>query len=74
MVPYYNSSICYCHHFEHLYLLNQINFNIYILMLCLLVVNLTFKHFIFIHCPASFTLTWVPKGLGATYAADRVRM
>ena len=38
MVPYYNSSICYCHHFEHLFLLDQINFNVYILML---VVNLT---------------------------------
>ena len=41
MVPYYNSSICYCHHLEHLFLLDQINFNVYILMLCLLVVNLT---------------------------------
>ena len=41
MVPYYNSSICYCHHFEHLFLLDQINFNVYILMLCLLVVDLT---------------------------------
>ena len=41
MVPYYNSSICYCHHFEHLFLLDQINFNVDILMLCLLVVNLT---------------------------------
>ena len=28
------------------------------------------KHFIFIHCSASFT--WVPKGLGVAYAAHRV--
>ena len=62
MVPYYNSSSCYCHLFEHLFLLDQINFNVYILMLCLLLDNL--KHFIFIHCSASLTLTWVPKGLG----------
>ena len=41
VVPCYNSSICYCHHFEHVFLLDQINFNVYILMLCLLVVNLT---------------------------------
>ena len=46
------------------------DFNVSILMLCMLVVKLTFKHFIFIHCSASFT--WVPKGLGAAYAADRV--
>ena len=59
----------YCHHFEHLFLLDQINFNIYILMLCLLVLQ---KHFIFIHCAASFTLMWVQKGLGAAYAADCV--
>ena len=73
MVPYYNSSICYCHHFEHLFLLDQINFNVYILiMLCLLVLLILHKHFIFIHCSASFTFTWVPKGLGAAYAADRV--
>ena len=37
----YNSSISYCQHFEQLFLLDQINFNVYILMLCLLVVNLT---------------------------------
>ena len=30
------------------------------------------KHFIFIHCSASFILTWVPNGLGTAYAADRV--
>ena len=48
------------------------NFNVSILMLCMLVFKLTFKHFIFIHCSASFTFTWVPKGLGAAYAADRV--
>ena len=47
MVPYYNSSICYCHHFEHLFLLDQINFNVYILMLCLLVVNLTYTFYIY---------------------------
>ena len=41
MVPYYNSYICYCHHFEHVFLMDQINFNVYILMLCLLVVHLT---------------------------------
>ena len=41
MVPYYNSSICYYQHFENLFLLDQINFNVYILMLCLLVVNRT---------------------------------
>ena len=35
MVPYYKSSICHCHHFEHLFLLDQINFNVYILMLTL---------------------------------------
>ena len=59
---------CYCHHFEHLFLLDQIKFNVDIMMLCLLVVNLTCKHFIFIHCSATFTLTWVRKGLGAAYA------
>ena len=47
MVPYYNSSICYCHYFEHLFLLDQINFNVYILMLCLLVVNLTQTFYIY---------------------------
>ena len=36
MVPYYNSFICYCHHFEHLFLPDQINFNVCILILCLL--------------------------------------
>ena len=36
---------------------------------CLLILH---KHFIFIHCSASFTLTWVPKGMGAAYTADRV--
>ena len=41
MVPDYNLSICYCHHFEHLFLQDQINFNVYILILCLPVVNLT---------------------------------
>ena len=41
IVPCYNSSICYCHHFEHLFLMDQLNFNVYILMLYLLVVNLT---------------------------------
>ena len=30
-IPYYNSSICYRHHFEYLFLLDQINFNVYIL-------------------------------------------
>ena len=69
MVPY--SSVCYCHHFEHLFLLDQINFNVCVLMLFLLLLILH-KHFIFIHCLASFTFTWVPKGLGAAYAADRV--
>ena len=68
MVPYHNSSICYCHHFEHLFLLGQINFNVYILIFCLLL----HKRFIFIHCLASFTLMWVRKCLGAAYAADRV--
>jgi len=74
IVPYYNSSLCYCHHFEHLLLLNQINFSVYILMLCLLVTALLIlhKHFTFIHCSASFTYIWAPKGLGAAYAADRV--
>ena len=47
MVPYYNSSICYCHHFEHLFLLDQINFNVYILMFCLLLVNLTKTFYIY---------------------------
>ena len=42
MVPYYNSSICYCHHSKHVFLLDQVNVNVYILMLCLLVANLTF--------------------------------
>ena len=40
MVPRYISSIYYCNHFEHVFLLDQINFNVDILMLCLLVVNL----------------------------------
>ena len=41
MVPYYNLYICYYYHLEHLFLLSQITFNGYILMLCPLVVNLT---------------------------------
>ena len=43
MVPYYNSSqICYCHHFEHLFFYwIKLILNVYILMLCLLVVDLT---------------------------------
>ena len=41
LVAYYNSSIYYYYHFEHVFLLNQITLNVYILMLCLLVVNLT---------------------------------
>ena len=39
MVPH--SSICYCHHFEHLFLLDQIHFKVCVLMLFLLVVTLT---------------------------------
>ena len=39
LVPYYNSSAIYYYHFEHLFLLNQITPNVYILMLCLLVVT-----------------------------------
>ena len=46
LLKYYNLSICYCHHFEHLFLLDQINFNVYVLMLCLLVVNLTCTFYI----------------------------
>ena len=45
MVPY--SSVCYCHHFEHLFLLDQINFNVCVLMLFLLVVNLTQTFYIY---------------------------
>ena len=30
------------------------------------------KHFIFIHCSASFTVMWVPKGLGVAYTNDHV--
>ena len=41
LVPYYNSSICYYYHFEPLILLYQITLNVYILMLCLLVVKRT---------------------------------
>ena len=41
MVPCYNSSICYCHLFEQLFLMDQINLTVSFLMLCLLVVNLT---------------------------------
>ena len=71
MVPYYNSSTCYCYHFEYVFLVDQINFYAYIWMLfCWLLV--LHKHFIFIHCSASFTVMPVPKGLGAAYAADRV--
>ena len=71
MVPYYNSSICYCHHFEHLFLLDQIilMFIFWCFACWLLILH---KHFIFIHCSASFTLMRVPKGLEAAYAADRV--
>ena len=74
MVPCYNSSICYCHHFEPLFLLDQINFNVYIYFDALPAgsVLILHKHFIFIHCSASFTLTSVPEGLGEAYAADRV--
>ena len=45
MVSYYNSSkICYCHHFEHLFFFFywiKLILNVYILMLCLLVFDLT---------------------------------
>ena len=43
MVPYYNSSkICYCHHFEHLFFYCiKLVLYVYILMLCLTVVDLT---------------------------------
>ena len=70
MVPYYNSSICYCHRFEHYFYWIKLMFiSVWCFACWLLILH---KHFIFIHCSASFTLTWVPKGLGATYAADRV--
>ena len=76
-VPYYNSSkICYWYHFEHFFpsffLLDQINFKCFYFDAFACWLLILHKHFIFIHCSASFTLMRVPKGLEAAYAADRV--
>ena len=64
LAPYYNSSICYYYHFEHLFLLNQITFNVYILILACWLLILHYKRVIYVF------IVW--PGLPLYVGAERI--